>query len=397
MDERWPTGRFELRLMEYENRLDLLAGATADGLPVTLSPDRGVDEQQRWYADPVSSRQVLVRHAASGLCLTADDAATGARLRLAPARREGEPGWGLQLWTLARHTWDQTLDGSLVDRCQLLHLGSGSQVAVRGRDVVLARAQEESATAWLPPVDDPKLADALWTPPAIGPEAPEEAFQARTARATPVYRQVSGSGGWRMETASTTGGQVLEEHVLPAGTGLKTVDQNKPVRGWFTVRGDDWLPARPDEVGAVLKTFYRATAGRRAGWVDADALCDLVANADFDAEIVRPGALRWRADVRAYGWPDLSMKVYVVVWNEIDGFLHSDLDGHFTLGHGVKLTHQGAQDSYSLRTVLKQAKWQRGGSTRKTFYETTDTSGGHRYWVDADDIELRNPNSRSNP
>ncbi|MER7842422.1 hypothetical protein ABTZ03_00550 [Kitasatospora sp. NPDC096077] len=392
MDDQWPSGRFELRLMEYEARRELLAGGTADGLPVTLSPDRGTDEQQRWYADRYSARQSRIRHAASGLCLTAESDATGARLRLAPARREDEEGWGLQLWTLQRRMFGESLDGTFPERCQLLHLGSGSQVGVRGRDLILtAIPMEEAATAWAPPVNDPKPDGRAWVPPAIGWETPDEAFQARAAYDTPVYRQVSGSEGWRMEATTTTSGEVLEEHVFPKDIGLTTVDQNKPIRGWFTERGRDWIPAKPDAPGAVLRTFYRATARARGGWVDAAALRDLVANADFDAEIVKPGARRWQADVRAYGWPDLSMKVWVVTWNEINGFVHTELDGYFTEGHGVKLTRQGTQDRYSRRALPKQTLWQRGGSTRKTFYETTDTSGGQRYWVDADDIELRNP------
>ncbi|MFG2236055.1 hypothetical protein ACGFNX_39735 [Streptomyces sp. NPDC048723] len=115
-----------------------------------------------------------------------------------------------------------------------------------------------------------------------------------------------GSGGWRMDTASTTSGEVLEEHVFPAGIGFTVVDHNKPVRGWFTAHGRGWLPAQPDTAGTTLKTFYRAGARARAGFAHADALTDPTP-ADFDAEVVTTTARRWRADVRAYGLPDRSM------------------------------------------------------------------------------------------
>ncbi|CAM5562428.1 hypothetical protein SAVIM40S_05860 [Streptomyces avidinii] len=66
----------------------------------------------------------------------------------------------------------------------------------------------------------------------------------------------------------------------------------------------------------------------------------------------------------------------------------SDLDGHFVQGHGLKLTGQAARGKYTLRKWGARQKWS-AGQTRKTFYETTDASGGTGYWVDGDDIVLR--------
>ncbi|MEU9083518.1 hypothetical protein [Streptomyces sp. NPDC048357] len=365
----------------------MVAGGVAEGMPVGLAPDRGGDEQ-RWYLDRDDSRQTRIRHAATGLCLTADDLSTGARLRLRPARGEDEEGCGLQWWTPREGLYEDYPD--YVRRCHVLHLGSGSEIALMGRDLILAADSKGAAVrAWAPLVNDPKLDDASWTAPAIGWELSEGACQAKAVRDTPVLWQVTGqgSGGWRMDAASTTSGEVLEEHVFPAGIGFTAVDQNKPVRGWFTAHGRGWLPAQPDAAGATLKTFYRAGARSRAGFVDADALTDL-APADFDAEVVTTTARRWRADVRAYGLPDLSRTQWVVTWNEIDGLLHSDLDGHFVQGHGLKLTGQAARGKYTLRKLGAQQKWS-AGQTRKTFYETTDDSGGTMYWVDGDDIVLR--------
>ncbi|MFJ3219930.1 hypothetical protein ACIPLC_28940 [Kitasatospora sp. NPDC086801] len=81
--------------------------------------------------------------------------------------------------------------------------------------------------------------------------------------------------------------------------------------------------------------------------------------------------------------------MWVVTWNEIEGFLNSDLDGTFVQGHGVKLTHRAAKGRYTLGSEGQQAKWRRGAGFPKTFYETTDSVGGASYWVNGDDIRLR--------
>ncbi|OKI06206.1 hypothetical protein A6A06_37510 [Streptomyces sp. CB02923] len=260
----WPTETFVLRLHGDPGMVARPAVAAEDGA-VVLAPEDGGGRQE-WVAERFRAVHARLRHAATGLYLTAQEARAGAAVTLRP--KFSDSGADTSYWRQAWRAFAQRENGRLmaVNDLSGCVLGLGSPAA-GGRPVVLeitSGAQDRICTAWAPTVADvTESASQSGRAAGLTPGTGRVRVTARLyERRSRVIESVDEP--YLLQVAGRT---------LPAGTILESFAFDEFSRpAWYRQEQESGLAAYTEGFeapGRVRKTFHRLT-GDPAFYVDAD-------------------------------------------------------------------------------------------------------------------------------
>ncbi|MET9400830.1 RICIN domain-containing protein [Kitasatospora sp. NPDC002965] len=263
----WPTETFVLRLHRIPG---LVAGAPAgspEGTPVVLGPETGADGE-RWVAERFRVINHRIRHAATGLYLTAEGTGKGAAVTLRP--KFSDTGSDSSYWRQAWRAFVQRDTGRLMalnDSSNCL-LGLADPAAERpGGPLVLekgAGAEDKSCTAWAP---------AAVAPPAPAPAPAPKAtdLPVGTGQVRVPARRYEKYGRIIEEIFGETIFREVSGELLAPGTRIGTFDFDQYSQGdWYTEGREGSLVTFTDSyerAGAVRKAFHRLP-GEPARYVD---------------------------------------------------------------------------------------------------------------------------------
>ncbi|QCX74639.1 hypothetical protein C9F11_04680 [Streptomyces sp. YIM 121038] len=286
----WPTETFVLRLHRIPGLVAGAAAGSPEGTPVVLGPESGGDGE-RWVAERFRVINHRIRHAATGLYLTAEGTGRGAAVTLRP--KFSDTGSDSSYWRQAWRAFVQRDTGRLMalnDASDCL-LGLADPAAERpGGPLVLekgAGAEDRSCTAWAPaPVAPPAPA------PAPAPKATDLPVGTGRVR-VPARRYEKDRRTIEQIFDETTFREVPGELLAP-GTRIATFDFDQHSQGdWYKEGREGRLVAFTDSyegAGAVRKAFHRLP-GEPARYVDGDEVDvhyvppKLVARTNFPAAL----------------------------------------------------------------------------------------------------------------
>ncbi|MFF2045053.1 RICIN domain-containing protein [Kitasatospora sp. NPDC058170] len=286
----WPAETFVLRLHRIPGLVAGAAPGSPEGTPVVLAPESGGDGEQ-WVAERFRVINHRIRHAATGLYLTAEGTGRGATVTLRP--KFPDTGSDSSYWRQAWRAFVQRDTGRLMalhDSSNCL-LGLADPAAERpGGPLILekgAGAEDRSCTAWAPaPVAPPQPA------PAPAPKATDLPVGTGRVR-VPARRYEKDVRTIEQIFDATTFREVPGELLTP-GTRIETFDFDQHSQGdWYREGREGSLVAFTDSyerAGSVRKAFHRLP-GEPARYVDADEVDvhyvppKLVARTNFPAAL----------------------------------------------------------------------------------------------------------------
>ncbi|MFI9783107.1 RICIN domain-containing protein [Kitasatospora sp. NPDC051984] len=286
----WPAEAFALRLHRIPGLVAGAAAGSPEGTPVVLGPETGGDGE-RWVAERFRVVQHRIRHAATGLYLTAEETSRGAAVTLRP--KFSDDGSDSSYWRQMWRAYVQSGTGRLMainDASDCL-LGLADPAADRpGGPLVLekgAGAQDLSCTAWAPAPFPPPEPE-----PAPAPKATD--LPVGTGRVRVPARRYERYGRIVEQIFGETIFREVPGELLAPGTRIETFDFDQYSQGdWYEEGREGSLVTFTDSyerAGAARKAFHRLP-GEPARYVDSEEVDvhyvppKLVARTNFPAAL----------------------------------------------------------------------------------------------------------------